>query len=712
MSPPSSRHCHLRRGGVSLLLETYDDRLPTVRHWGADLGADLSEANLGDLSRTWTGFRVPSALDDAASVGLVPEYARGYAGRPGLVVRRPGSGSSWAPRFTDGVLTATDAEAVVEATDPDLQLSLRSELALAESGLLRMLHAVTNTGGEPIGVVALETALPVPDHAGELLHLTGRWCRERHPQRQPLVDGAVVREGRHGRTGHDATLLLVAGEPGFGSRRGEVWAAHVAWSGDHVTFAERRPESGSMLGGGELLGPDEVVLAPAETYETPWLYATWSDAGLDGASARLHRWVRARPRHPRRPRPVVLNTWEAVYFDHDLDRLRGLADVAAGIGVERFVLDDGWFQGRRDDTRALGDWTVDESVWPDGLGPLVDHVEGLGMEFGLWVEPEMISPDSDVARAHPDWVLRGREELPPAWRHQQVLDLQNPAAYEHVRDRLLALLDAYAIAFLKWDHNRDLVDVAHAGRPAVHGQTLAVYRLLDELRAAHPELEIEGCSSGGARVDLGILERTDRVWASDCNDALERQAIQRWTGLLLPPELVGSHVGPPTAHTTGRTHPLGFRAATALFGHFGIEWDIASASEAERAELAEWIALYKAERDLIHRGTAVHSDDGGTDGGLTVHGVVSDDGSRGLYAVAALTSGSPSSSRPVRLPGLEPTRRYRVERVGPEPAYGSFDAGWTDAGAVELTGSVLTHLGVRLPMLRPESAVVLRVNAV
>ncbi|HYJ67204.1 MAG TPA: alpha-galactosidase [Nocardioidaceae bacterium] len=705
MSPPTTSTLHLRRGGVSVLLEIFGDRLPAIRHWGADLG----DGDLGDLLHTWTGIQAHSALDEPTQVGLLPEYARGHAGRPGLVVRRAGDGSSWAPRFTDCTATASDAEATVHADDHDLGLSLRSTLSVEESGLLRMRNAVTNTGADPLAVAGLEVVVPVPDRAAEVLHLTGRWCRERHPQRQPLHDGALVREGRHGRTGHDATLLMAAGEPGFGFGHGEVWAVHVAWSGDHVAYAERRPESGAVLGGGELLGPDEIVLAPGESYETPWLYATWSDAGLDGASTRLHRWLRARPNHPRRARPVVLNTWEAVYFDHDLDRLRGLADVAAGVGVERFVLDDGWFHGRRDDTRALGDWTVDETVWPDGLGPLIDHVRGLGMEFGLWVEPEMISPDSDVARAHPDWVLRGREDLPPSWRHQQVLDLQVPDAYAHVRDQLMALLDAYEIAFLKWDHNRDLIDVAHAGGPAAHGQTVAVYALFDELRAAHPAVEIESCSSGGARVDLAILERTDRVWASDCNDALERQTIQRWTGLLLPPELVGSHVGPPTAHTTGRTHTLGFRAATALFGHFGIEWDIASASDAERVELAEWIAIYKSERDLLHSGGVVHGDG---DDPVSVYGVLADDRARALFAVAALKTSSWSSARPVRLPGLDPARRYRIERIGPAPAYASKGSGWTDDGPVELAGSVLTRVGVVLPILRPETAIVLRLTEV
>ena len=314
------------------------------------------------------------------------------------------------------------------------------------------------------------------------------------------------------------------------------------------------------------------MLGTGEEYATPWLYAVWSDRGLDGLSAALHAWQRARPGHPASPRPVVLNTWEAVYFDHGLERLTGLADTAAELGVERFVLDDGWFRGRRDDSAGLGDWYVDEDVWPDGLAPLIEHVRGRGMEFGLWVEPEMVNADSDLFRAHPDWVLGVPGRLPPEWRRQQVLDLANPDCFAYLLERLDALLGEYDIAFLKWDHNRDLVEAR------VHAQTLAVYRLLDELRARHPGVEIESCASGGGRVDLGILERTDRVWASDSNDALERQAIQRWTGLLLAPELVGAHVGPPRAHTTGRTHDLSFRVATALFGHFGFEWDVSAAS--------------------------------------------------------------------------------------------------------------------------------------
>jgi alpha-galactosidase len=409
---------------------------------------------------------------------------------------------------------------------------------------------------------------------------------------------------------------------------------------------------------------------------------------------------------------VVHNTWEAVYYDHRLERLTELADVAARIGVERFVLDDGWFRHRRNDTAGLGDWYVDESVWPDGLGPLIRHVRGLGMEFGLWVEPEMVNPDSDLFREHPDWVLAQPGRLPPSWRHQHVLDLVNPAAYAYILERLDALLTGNDIAFLKWDHNRDLLEPDHGGRPGAHAQTLAIYRLLDELRARHPDVEIESCASGGARVDLGILARTDRVWASDTNDALERQHIQLWTQLLLPPELVGSHVGPMEAHTTGRRHSLSFRAATALFGHFGIEWDIASASAEERDALAAAIAVYRDLRPLLHGGEVVRADH--ADPSALLHGVVAPDRSEAVFAYVQLTASTLATPGVARLPGLDPDRAYRVEPImvaGPPRTSQIRPPPWYADGGVTVTGRLAAEAGVQLPLLTPEQALVLRVRS-
>ena len=571
---------------------------------------------------------------------------------------------------------------------------------------------MTNEATAPYQLGGLWPALPIPARAAELLDLSGRWCRERAPQRHPLAMGAWVREGRRGRTGHDAPLVLTAGTPGFSFRAGEVWGMHVGWSGDTSVWAERNPTGVAQLGGGELLGAGEVTLGRGETYATPVVCFAYSDRGLDGLSGAFHRMVRDRPGHPRSPRPVVLNTWEAVYFDHRLDRLSALADVAARVGVERFVLDDGWFGSRRDDTSGLGDWTVSEEVWPDGLDPLVEHVRGLGMSFGLWVEPEMVNPDSDLCRAHPEWLLQVPGRQPPLWRSQQVLDLGHDGAFAHVLGQLDDLLANHAIDYLKWDHNRDLVDAGHHGRCGVHRQTTAVYRLLDELRARHPGVEIESCASGGGRVDLGILERTDRVWASDTNDALERQQIQRWTGLLLPPELVGSHVGAAVSHTTGRRHSLAFRCATAVFGHLGFEVDLAELTAEELEQVTGAIAFYRRHRALLHSGEVVRVDH--HDSAALVHGVVAPDRREAVFAYVQLTTGASQLPGCVRLAGLDPQARYRVtvpDLAGGPGTQQIAPPAWMAAGGLTVSGRVLMTVGLQVPVLHPEQALVLHLFA-
>lgn len=701
---------HLRGGGASVLLAPSPAGEPLLLHWGPDLGP-LEEGDLVGAAELRRPGVPHSALDAPRFLPLVPDGTSGFTGTPAVEVLPRDGATSWAPRWRSWSWTVDDRVVTVTAHDDDLGLALRVHLELTTHGLLRLRTTLTNDSDADHTVLAVRQVLPVPAHAAELLDLTGRWTRERQPQRHLWPVGTWSRHGRHGRTGHDATLLLAAGTPGFGFTHGEVYAVHVAWSGDHTTYAERTAEGECLLGGAELLGPGEVVLAPGEAHRTPWLLGSCSTTGLDAVSHRFHRWLRGESPRTRRPRPVVVNTWEAVYFDHDLGALTELADAAAEIGAERFVLDDGWFTGRRDDRAGLGDWTVDRAVWPDGLQPLVDHVRSRGLEFGLWVEPEMVNEDSDLARAHPEWLLRGRSELPPPWRFQQVLDLQHPDAYAAIRDQLVALLKELPIAFLKWDHNRDLVDVSHDGRPAVHGQTLAAYRLLDELRAEFPDLEIETCASGGGRVDLEILRRTDRIWPSDTLDPLERQVIQRWTGLLVPPELVGSHVGGPVAHTTGRTAGLPLRAATALLGHFGIEWDVRSLSEHDRRDLAAWVALHKQLRELVATGDQVHPDH--PDPALSVTGVVAEDRSRAAYVVAATASLATQRPAPVRLAGLDPDRTYRVRSIAPTRHTHQADLvpSWLDGDGVTVRGSVLLTSGIQLPVTTPEMTYVVGVDA-
>ncbi|WP_279582814.1 alpha-galactosidase [Fodinicola feengrottensis] len=653
---------HLTAGGVSLLVEAVAGASPRVLWWGAELGStDLAAVALA------AGAAGPHGGVVASSAALLfPNYAEGDASRPALAGHRGGVDFSPLPKCV--TVDSSESALAITSADESAALSVRTDVEISESGLLRLRHAVTNTGDSDYVLDGVAAALPIPGEAAEVLDFTGRWSRERSPQRRPMTIGAVVRDSRRGRTGHDATTLMCAGEPGFGFRHGQVWAVHVAWSGNHSTYAERTPSGLGRLGGGELLLSGEVILAAGAEYVSPWLFAVYSGAGLDGVSASFHRWLRARTNHPKSPRPIVLNTWEAVYFQHDLEKLCRLADAAAEVGVERFVLDDGWFGSRRDDTSGLGDWYVSAQVWPEGLSPLIDYVRGLGMQFGLWVEPEMINPDSELARAHPDWIMSTGGRLPAEVRHQQVLDIGNPAAYAYIFERLDALLTEYPISFVKWDHNRDLVDAGQSGaephnRAGVHRQTLAIYRLLDELRAKHPGVEVESCSSGGARIDLEILQRTDRVWTSDCNDALERQAIQRWTGLLLPPELMGAHVGPTESHTTGRVHSLSFRAVAATFGHSGMEWDIASITAQERARLRTWVSFVKDHRDLLHSGDVVRADY--PDPAGWVHGVVATDRSCALFAYVQMASTAFERPLPVQLPGLDPDRCYLVRPVYP-----------------------------------------------
>ena len=681
---------HLHHEGLDVLVRS-SSGVPVVVQWGTGLHPIGSVDGVGAVLQR---PRPPGTLDEEAELSLLPEAALGFPGAPGLACHR--ADGPVLPRLSMTEWESTDDRCTFRLEDAARGVMVEGRIVVGD--VIAVDVALTNVGVAALHLHRLAPTLPLPDDAVELLRLTGQWCGEFQPLRSGWSAGTHLIESRRGRTSHDAVPVVYAGPARFGEVDGAVRGVHLAWSGNHSTRLERLADGRRYVQAGELLLPGEVVLGPGERYDAPTVLAS-AGTGLGEVSRRFHH--HARRTLPDRPRPVLLNTWEAVYFDHDRDRLFRLADRAAAVGVERFVLDDGWFGGRRDDSAGLGDWWVSPDAHPEGLVPLIDHVRSHGMDFGIWVEPEMVNPDSDLHRAHPDWVL-GSSDV--TGRNQLVLDLSIDGCWQHLHDALDRLLADHDISFVKWDHNRDL---AGAG---AHRQTRALYRLLDALRERHPDVEIESCASGGGRADLEILRRTERIWTSDCNDPLERQTIQRGFSYLFPPEVMGAHIGPPRAHTTGRTHRLAFRAATALFGHLGVEWNLLDASDRDLDKLRGWIDLHKRLRPLLHSGDVVRLDH--PDPTIVAHGVVSGDRSEAVFSLAQLRMSSHSAPARMVLAGLDPARTYRLERLqGPGEVLGLTweQPAWIDH-PVQVSGQALMSVGLQPPLLLPESALLIHLT--
>lgn len=697
-----SKIVHLTGKTSSLIIKL--ESMPEIIHWGRKV-AQLSEDLLMGVQRPVSQAR----LDVDVPLTLCPEMGRGLFSAPGIEGHR--LGKDWAPVFKHISHKADANSATFIARDDIAGLSLNIELKLdAESDVLQSRMTVTNHKNETFILNKLTNTLPLPTYATELMHFYGSWIREFHTERKDLIHGGYIQESRRGRTSHEYFPGAMVGRKGFSEQNGEVWGFHLGWSGNHQLRVDAKSDGRRFLQAGELLLPGEMLLAEGESYTTPWLYATHSADGLNGLSRRFHHFVRNHiVKFPEdKPRPVHLNTWEGIYFDHDPSYILKMAEGAAEMGVERFIIDDGWFVGRTHERAALGDWFLDEEKYPDGLAPVIKHVNDLGMEFGIWFEPEMINEDSQLFKKHPEWVLKLDGYEQPSGRWQYVLDLQNDDCFNYLFDRVDEILSNNNVAYVKWDMNRELVQPGHQGRPAVHGQTEAFYRLVDALRAKHPKVEIESCSSGGGRVDFEVLRRTQRFWASDCNDALERQAIQKGMSYFFPPEVMGAHIGPEESHSTKRRHHVNMRGLTALFGHMGVELD--PVRESHHMEgMAHYIALHKQFRSLIHSGTSFKLDVADTN--RNVYGVMSD--SEQLIAICQLAMGSHTLPEPIRLTGLDSDKQYTVNVL--DSASGSFQLmkkpqAWLQEG-LTLSGDELMHIGISMPLMDPESMMLLHIQA-
>ncbi len=584
--------------------------------------------------------------------------------RPGLAPEHGQPTASTEPRQTLRVLLQDPAQPFRVT----LCYRLTPELDLIERWL-----ELDNSGPHPLNVEQCAFAtLHLPTGVTELTSVVGAWGREFTTQRERLPVGLRVLEERGLLTSHATNPFFLLNRPGQAwEESGAVYFGALAFSGGWRIAIEQLPALDVRLHAGYNPFDFELTLAPGETHTTPALACGVCAEGWGGASRRLHSFARQRvlPRPTRQPddRPVLYNSWEATYFNLSVAGQVELARKAAAMGVELFCLDDGWFGGRRHDRAGLGDWTVSPEVFPDGLHPLITEVHRLGMKFGLWVEPEMVNADSDLYRQHPDWILHFAGRPRSEARNQLILDFGRPEVIEHIYDALDRLLAEYPIEFIKWDMNRYASEPGSAaGKTIWRRHTAGVYSLMDRLRQKYPALDIQSCASGGGRVDLGILARTDQVWTSDNTDALDRIRIQEGYSLAYPARAMEAWVTHAQNHQTGRISPLSLRFDVAMRGALGIGSNLNELDEAELAEYASHIAFYKQIRHVIQNGD-LYRLQRLEEFGASVIEYVLPNGSEAVYSVAVLEHqlGWFRPAPPLR--GLNPQATYTArDRHGAE----------------------------------------------
>ncbi|MEU1618413.1 alpha-galactosidase [Streptomyces sp. NPDC005722] len=632
-------------------------------------------------------------LDEAAELAVPPgPDASSFEGRPPVGEELPvDGGARFGPpslqvRFADGTRAFEWLPVGHEVREPapgtaELSLRFRDRVHPLEVTLRYRVHddsdvierstVLRNAGDRELTLLRADSAAwslpPLPGY--RLSHVTGQWSAESRLRRDPLPYGDTVLTSRRGITSHHANpwVMLDAGDAT--ETHGRVWSAALAWSGSWRITAQRTHDGRAGFTGGAGHDGTGLPLAPGEEFSTPVFAAVFTDGGFGAASRAWHAHTLAHVLpHPREIAPVLYNSWEATGFDVDEAGQAALAARAAALGVELYVVDDGWFGARRDDRAGLGDWTPAADRFPRGLAPLADEVHRLGMRFGLWVEPEMVNPDSDLYRTHPDWVLhvpgRTRTEL----RNQLVLNFARRDVADWAYGWLTRLVAGNGVDFLKWDMNRAFSEAGWPGREdgadrLWTGYVHNLYGVIDRLRADHPRLRIESCSGGGGRVDLGILSRTDQAWPSDNTDAADRVAIQHGYGQVYPARTMAAWVTDVPNQLTHRTVPLRFRFHVAMAGLLGIGGDLGRWSEEELAAGAELVAEYKRVRHLVQHG-ALHRLREGGDEGPTVVEYAAHDGSEALVLVWQSVRRHGGPQGPVRLGGLTPGARYRDTRTG------------------------------------------------
>jgi alpha-galactosidase len=645
--PASSYALHLTAGDELLHL-----------HWGPRIAlADAEALAVRPLPEYWP-FESPLDGREEYPVEGGPRFTR-----PALSVRTDERrGTEWAFEAYD---TEGD-ELRLRFRDGGLAITLHYRM---RDDVLERWVTLDNQDPAPVELLRADSAtwtLPDREDGWRLSQLHGRWAAESLLTRAPLTYGEKVIGSRRGHTGHQH-LPWVALDTDATEERGEVYGVALGWSGSWRIAVAQLPDARVQITGGA--GHDDsglLRLAAGESFTTPVFAGLWSDGGYGGASRAWHAYQRAYViPDADQDRPVLFNSWEATNFDISEEQQGTLARRAAAMGVELFVVDDGWFGARTSDRAGLGDWAPNPDRFPSGLKPLGDYVRALGMQFGIWVEPEMINPDSELYRAHPDWVQYQTGRKRTEFRNQLVLNLAREDVREYLWGQLDTLLSSAPIDYVKWDFNRCFTDAGWPGEP--YPQRLWVdhvrgfYALLDRLRSAHPGVAFESCSGGGGRIDLGVLSRTDQVWTSDNTDPLDRLDIQYGFSQIHPARVMAAWVtDSPNTQLNGRVSSLRFRFVSAMAGVLGVGGDLAEWSEEELAEAGRWVGLYKEIRPLVQRGDLYRLRP--PRGGLSAVQYVLGGETVVLAWLQAQQYGEPVPA--LRLRGLDPTASYECLETG------------------------------------------------
>jgi alpha-galactosidase len=642
-------------------------------YWGGRLAAgDTFSRPVAE--REWASF-------DGSYTNTPQEYAGWGAGlfvEPALKITFADGNRDLVLHYESHTIRSDGVEVVLKDIERPIYVTLHYTVD-AETGILARSATIENRGNEPVTVEqAAAAAWRLPPAHYMLNYLTGRWAGEWNLTQETLDAGARVIESRRGSTGHQANPWFALQQGNTDEDHGEVWFGSLAWSGSWRITVERDQLDAVRVTGGFNPFDFGYVLHPGEKLETPVFYGGYSNHGLGGASRLMHKFelTRILPRTAATeqlpmpiPRPVIYNSWEATEMNVNEAGQMALAEKAAALGVDRFVMDDGWFGQRNTDHAGLGDWYVNPEKFPHGLKPLIDKVHSLGMSFGLWVEPEMVNPDSDLYRKHPDWVLNFPGRPRTEQRNQLVLNLARPDVRDYVLGFLDKLLTENDIAFLKWDYNRNWSEPGWDQMPANEQKAVYVdftrnlYAILAELRKRHPNLEIESCSGGGGRVDLGILRYTDEVWPSDNTDPFDRLSQQDGFTYAYTPQIMMAWVTDSPHWLNNRSTSLTYRMLSAMQGSLGIGANIAKWNDEEIATAKRLIAAYHQVQSTIVQGDLYRLISPRNGSEFSATQTVNSDKSQSVV-FAFIHSTQQGRGFPIlKLKGLDPARRYAVSPI-------------------------------------------------